>query len=135
MKMFWKRNPGNLTKKNYFEYWSKWSVTPHIFERGGKIFLCRIFCSLLAINALFVCLSCLLLPTCHPGNNGNNIEKFIMALLNKMDSRREVKFTSSAWKLTSSAWKWYFSFSREIFSFGEFFGSKHFFKNCIRGPN
>ena len=67
------------------------------------------------------------------------IEKFIIALFDKMDSRREVKFTSSAWKLTSSAWKWYYSFCREIFSFGEFFGSKHFFKNCgpycIRGPN
>ena len=37
-----------------------------------------------------------------------------MALFIKMDSRREVKFTSSAWKLTSSAWKWYYYFSREI---------------------
>ena len=31
------------------------------------------------------------------------------------------------------------SFSREIFNFGEFFMSRHFFKNCgpycIRGPN
>ena len=46
---------------------------------------------------------------------------------------------SSAWKLSRSSWKWYYSFSREIFSFGEFFKSKHFFKNCgpccTRGPN
>ena len=55
-----------------------------------------------------------------------------MALFNKMDSRREVKFTSSAWK-------WYYSFNREIYSFVEFFKSKHIFKNCgpycKRGPN
>ena len=50
----------------------------------------------------------------------------IMALFKKMDSRREVNFTSSAWKVTSSAWKWYYSFSREIFSFWEFFRSKQF---------
>ena len=68
-----------------------------------------------------------------------SIKKFIMALFKKIDSKREVKFTSSAWKLTSPAWKWYYSFSREIFSFGEIFRSKDFFKNCgphyIRGPN
>ena len=67
------------------------------------------------------------------------IEKFIMALFNKMDSGKEVKSTSSACKLTSSAWIWYHSFSREIFSFGKFFGWEHFFKNCgpfcIRGSN
>ena len=40
-----------------------------------------------------------------------------------MDLRREVKFTSSTLKR-------YYSFSIKIFSFGEFFKSKHFFKNC-----
>ena len=39
----------------------------------------------------------------------------------------------------SSAWKWHYSFSKEIFSLGEFSGSKHFFENCVsyckRGPN
>ena len=68
-----------------------------------------------------------------------NTNAWLMALFNKMDSRSEVKFTSSDWKHTSSAWKWYYSFSRVIFSFGEFFRSKQFFKNCgsyyIRGPN
>ena len=60
--------------------------------------------------------------------HGFDFEKFIMDLFNKMDSRREVKFASSNWKHTSSAWKWYYSFSREIFSFGNFFKSKHFSK-------
>ena len=34
---------------------------------------------------------------------GAKYEKFIMALFNKMDSKREVKFTSSGLKLTSPA--------------------------------
>ena len=42
-------------------------------------------------------------------------EKFIMALFNKIDSKREVKFTSSAWKHISPAWKRYYSFRREIY--------------------
>ena len=48
-------------------------------------------------------------------------EKFILALFNKMDSRREVKFKSSATRR-------YYSFRKEIFSFREFFRSKHFQK-------
>ena len=40
---------------------------------------------------------------------------FLCSLFNKIDSRREAKLTSSAWKLTSSAFKWYYSLSREIF--------------------
>ena len=39
----------------------EWIITPSIFEGGGKIFLCSIFCSLLVITVQFVYLSCLLL--------------------------------------------------------------------------
>ena len=55
-----------------------------------------------------------------------HFEKFSMGLFIKIVSRREAKFTISAWKLTISDWKWYYSFIREIFSFGQFFRSKHF---------
>ena len=34
-------------------------------------------------------------------------------LFESMNSRREVKFTSPAWKLTSPAWNWYSFFGRE----------------------
>ena len=123
----------------------------------GKIFICC-FLLLPPLNFCSVCLSFFVLyslfgwmfdstrcsrgMTIRPTNKGINYkerqanraktEKFIKALFKKMDSRNEVKFTNSAWK-------WYYSISREIFSFGKFFVSKHFFKNCrpycIRGPN
>ena len=52
---------------------------------------------------------------------------FFMAKFNKMESKREVKFTSSVSKLTISVCNWYFYFCREILSFLEIFRSKDFF--------
>ena len=53
-----------------------------------------------------------------------------MGLFNKMDSRREVKFRSPAWKLTSPTWNWYSSFSWEIWIIWRNLGEKHFWINC-----
>ena len=57
------------------------------------------------------------------------IKVVFMALFKKMESRRQVKFTSSAWTQTSSAWRWYYSFSLEIS-----LGIKGYFC-CLGVPN
>ena len=97
----------------------KWKVTP-LIRRGGNI------CFFAALYALFLALiPCLpswqrkeAIRALKPSKEHKVLQRkkclFSMDLIIKMMLRRELKFTSSAWKLTSSGWKWYYSFSREI---------------------
>ena len=102
----------------------QWNVTPLIFEGWWRYSLQHILlppCSFYRHSSYWVALSASLLArACEGCNKGS-------------------KFNSIRRGRVKAAWKWYYSFSREIFSFVEFFGSKHFFKNCapycIRGPN
>ena len=77
----------------------------HAFLRVGED-ICLKHILLPPLSFCSVCLSILFFIACLPARAQRGMaisEKIIKALFKKMDSRREVKFTSSACKLSSSA--------------------------------